>query len=322
MSVERFQRFSEPEDGPCQRVLFEFSDGHAVALMTDRHPEVNEEFSRQLAELTQFERKDDFFIMKLPKPVSIEHIKEEDIAPLSAFTLATNGQELMIPTKDIKDSKVTTIPFGLIITGDSAFSSQLQSARLLTKDEPTPFASDKYGDSYNHSFFREPRVIESVPTTITDIITDLTNIGTELYRQGNFEVAAKKYRKAFRYAHSYYPENLDSDVLAKLTQVKTKALLNAAMASIKAHDYKRAVDAANFVLEMPETKQDSTTEAKAYYRRGSATLALGDDEQALADFTRANSLCPDEGTQAAISKCHLAAQRRKEKIKAALKNAF
>lgn len=339
--MERLVRYNEPEDGPKQRVIiyFEGSPLHpavyegergecdrnkpfCVVLLNASFPSVEESFRSQL-ELLQgqklrhtIEGRVLFFDMELP------FVSASSGPPVSAYVLATNGKELVIPLNNSLEKSTDYMAFGIVITGKQYLNRKIIYADLLEKRMPTPFAPDAEGDSWNDSFYKEPRIIERYPETVIRAVKDLQRIAKKAYQRGSYSLAAKKYRKAFHYCHSYFPDELDNDDLAEITTLKLNSMLNLSLASVKAGDLNNAIKSANFALEMPEIEETPLLKAKSYYRRGCAYLAAGDDKLGLSDFEKSNALWPDPSTKAMIRKCHNAFRIREEKLRLAIGKKF
>lgn len=325
--VDRLVRFNEPETGPARRVLFEFTNGsYMVVLLNDGHPEIRDRFMEICPGLADHSFEQNGSVYELALEQQIVFKPEEKIPPLSAWTIATDGRRVVVPTRDLSGNKVDGesefVPFGIIITGKTNIRHRIRSVRLMGKLEPTQFVSDEFGDSYNDSYFKEPRIIDSVPSTVFHVIDDLFAIAKAQYAAQNYTVAAKKYQKAFHYIHSYYPEHLDPADLEKLTAYKTRALLNLSLASNKNNDPKKAIEAAKFVLDMPEARNQPTNLAKAYYQLGTATLSLGDEVQAEKYYELSDAAKSDPATKNSILACKKIQAERRAREKSLFQTAF
>lgn len=255
---------------------------------------------------------------------------EEKPEKIQAWHLYSYDGNLIIPTHSISITEKSVdaekiIPVGLIITGkDNIASSTIESVEVVPKNTPTPFIFDKYGDSYNDNFFSEPRIIESVPSTVFSAVNSILASARSAFQAKDFLVAARKFHKAFHYCHKYYPETLEDDELKEATDLKIKSLLNLALSGLKVDDElswkKEAIEACNFVLDMPEA--NTSQRAKAYYRKGMAELQLGDDVLAKDDLTRSLNLQDDPATVVALEKCGTIEKNRNLQLKQSLRQAF
>lgn len=311
--MERLVKYNEPEDGPQTRLRLDFTGGkHAIILITDAS------FKVSLEDLCnkQFTDDDvDFRCLSL----DLAAVYSSNSA-LSSYVLATNGRKLVIPLENSTNKEYSAV--GLVITGKQFLRNKITKASFVPKDVPTEFVSDEFGDSYNDNFFKEPRVIEHYPETVLKAIDDLLAISKAQFKQGNMKAAFAKYKKAFHYVHSYYPENLEDNYLTKVTIAKFQAALNLALVALKLRDFPVVLECTDFVLDMPEIKDYPVFKAKALYRKGAAILGSGDEEQALELLLLAKDLHPDAMVETEIKKCYDARERRRKKASSALKGAF
>lgn len=240
-----------------------------------------------------------------------------------AWELLYDGTRLLIPTKK-SAAKLSSPVLGHVIVGKEHLAGRtILAAELMSKEEPTPFVADEWGDSYNDSFYLEPRTIETEPSTVFKAVCDILDAGKLAFKQLNYEAAAAKYQKAFHYCHSYYPEDLSAEDLETAAKLKKQSLLNLALAAYKCNTRSRlndAVESCDFVLEMPEAS--TSDKAKALYRRGQANLLRGDDELALSDFKESLKLLDDPATRKAVETCAKAREQRQAKLKRKMANAF
>lgn len=335
--MKRLVEFSEPQDGPPRRILLTFdqtstrneqSNGSwAVLLFNDIFPSVQAELLDNLDKLPghKFEEGQNVqlgrHLVLKDFHLEINPTFVEKSPPLSTYVLASDGQSLVIPLENARNNG-TYIAIGLIVTGKQFIRSKIDAARFLRKDEPTPFIADASGDSYNDSYFKEPRIIESHPETVFKAIEDIMCIAKKLFAQKNYQDASKKFRKAFHYCHKYYPSDLSSSDLQLFTKLKISSVQNLALASLKTGDFHTTLEATNFALSMPEVENSPNDKAKALYRRGKCYLANSDDQKALEDLEASQVLIPDNGTRLLIMQCKKIRQERHEKLKKALKKAF
>ena len=121
-----------------------------------------------------------------------------------------------------------------------------------------------------------------------------------------------------------YPEAKDEDpgeLSGQLTTIRFTLHSNSALLQNKLKSFEAAEKSASLALELG--KIPNSDRAKAYYRRGLASLGLKDNEQAVNDFETALKLAPGD---AAIAK-ELSAVKKKlteqaKKEKAAYKKFF
>lgn len=339
MDVDRFVKFNEPEDGPARRVLLLFEDRKGseihkrpysaltVILFNDLFMSIQAEFLEQVTKLNDsgFEEETNetigrhLSLRNFPLTFDQECVKKSP--PLSSFVLASDGQNLIIPLENAKMNS-GNIVLGVVVTGKQYLWRKIAAARALGKYEPTPFVSDASGDTYNDSYFKEPRIIESHPETVFTPIKDILDIGKKLFAQGDYRAAERKFRKAFHYCHEYYPNDLSPTDLQVFTELKIVSVLNLAMASLKNKNVQTTLEATDFALSMPELSNYPNYMAKVLYRRGYAYLIGGDDEKALENFSASLALVPDDGTKLTIERCKRQRDDRNRILRKAMKRAF
>ncbi|SCV03272.1 LAMI_0H06832g1_1 [Lachancea mirantina] len=117
--------------------------------------------------------------------------------------------------------------------------------------------------------------------------------GTALLKQGDFQNALFKYKKALRYVNELVPD-IDSDAksYADFMQLKAKLYLNLSLTFLKLKNYEDSITYAGFLLDM--NKAEEQDKAKAFYRRGVCHKLKGRNELALSDFKNCHSLNPND----------------------------
>lgn len=315
---------SEPRTGPPRRIIFEFSDSSYCILLLNEFalPLADVLVSNPHPEHFDFDDKNKY-ILQLNSQISSENTGGEyestKVRSWFAYCLENHESEgqhdLVIFSKSSPQKQFLPQECGYIITGKENMSKELPilKIRTLEKSETTPFIADKYGDSWNDSFVLEPRIVETIPSTVFDAVGSILDIAKKCFLEHtkeSIEAAAEKYRKAFHYCHTYYPDDLNDVDLHTFTDLKIKSLLNLALVGLKTENktwFKKTVESCDFVLGMPELATRKTDEAKAYYRRGYAYMLLGDEDCAEKDLKNALMLIDDEGTKRALRECN---QRR------------
>ena len=118
--------------------------------------------------------------------------------------------------------------------------------------------------------------------------------GNERYRAGDIAAAANEYQMALSFLTDDMLMQLFGDYLAEAEAEKLPAHLNLAACFLAERRYREAVDQASRALSV------DATSAKAYYRRGRARQALGQDDAARADLLEALRRSPGGEDAAAL----------------------
>ena len=118
--------------------------------------------------------------------------------------------------------------------------------------------------------------------------------GNERYRAGDILAAIREYQMALSFLTDDMLMQLFGDYLAEAEAEKLPAHLNLAACFLAERRYSEAVDQASRALSV------DATSAKAYYRRGRARQALGQDDAARADLLEALRRSPGGEDAAAL----------------------
>ena len=118
--------------------------------------------------------------------------------------------------------------------------------------------------------------------------------GNERYRAGDILAAIREYQMALSFLTDDMLMQLFGDYLKEAEAEKLPAHLNLAACFLREKRYREAIDQASRALSV-----DSTS-AKAYYRRGRARQALGQDDDARADLLEATRRSPGGEDAAAL----------------------
>ena len=248
-----------------------------------------------------------FFVTTVPTP----HLDGKHVV----FGEVLNGKNIVrkienLPTQSDKPSEdVKVIECGQL-TGE-AFSAATQKAADSTGDPYEDFPDDQGEDLTGTEYFK--------------IATDLKDYGNKAYKAGDLETGIEKYQKALRYLNEY-PETNDSDpkeLEGQMKQLRYTLHNNSALLANKSKRYDDAEKWAGFAIDAipPDTKD--VDKAKAYHRRGTARVALKDEEEGLKDLETAAKLAPLDGAitkeLAAVKK---SVQEKVKKERAAYKKFF
>lgn len=327
--VDQFVRFNEPRGGPSRRLQLIFaSNKYAIILLNDEGLLVREFLIRlegcrpKLSASKTFGG--DAFTMEIPEPKQEYPVPEKEERKYSGWEVYFDGASVLVP---VKSSKCTGLPpcIGIIITGKESFwvESPIIEARFLDITEPTPFISDRYGDSWNSNYYIEPRLVERVPSTIFEASESILCSAKRAFDSEDFETATIKYKKAFHYCYCFFPDSLTAEDLSTATNLKIKSLLNLSLAALRCQTklrYATCSEACDVLLQMPECVD--LTEAKALYRKAKAILMLGDDTQAKSYLEKSLRIVYDPKTVEALQECDAVAARRKISLREKLATAF
>jgi len=185
-------------------------------------------------------------------------------------------------------------------------------------------APDSTGDAYED--FPEDQKKPGEDFTgpeIVKIATELKDMGTKFFKDGNLETGLSKYQKGLRYLHEY-PEALENDPAdlgTQLTSLRISLHLNSALLQLKLKEYGDAEKSATNALEVKGIKEPE--QGKALYRRALAKKDMKDEEGAVADLEKALKFVPnDAGIKNELAAVKKRQTDRQKKEKAAYSKFF
>ncbi|GAA5848752.1 hypothetical protein JCM9279_002932 [Rhodotorula babjevae] len=191
-------------------------------------------------------------------------------------------------------------------------------------------ASDPFADGHE-DYPSDDEADVNDPKVALQVASDIKERGTELFKQGNFPQASKKWQKSLRYLdrHLDLPER-DLALEAQYATLRLSLLLNSALVALKVGGTSAAqlgVKAASRALrldgdpeQVPMAKRlTDADKAKALYRRAMARTLLKEEKEAVEDLEEAAKLQPDD---AAIRKELTAAKQRIEDRKKRARAAY
>jgi len=284
----------------------------------------------------------------------------------------TNGSQFFITTVHTPHLDGKHVVFGRVIGGRSIVRLIEQTPTKPGADQPTESIvisecgmatdevlvdgkkqPDQWGDEWEDHPSDDDEKIEYIETCVK-IATKLKQGATNAFREGNFEVAAKKYIKAVAYldTHTVLPHGCTDQEVESYTSLRVTLLLNVGLASIKAASQpevsapaakkhaRTAMKYCSRVLEMhysaeqplPKAKEGLTgcykeltkdERAKALYRRALAEVIVQETEASLSDLMEAHKLVPsDQAIKKELERVRLQIDNQRKKQRAAFGKMF
>src|SRR5690606_33867811 len=117
------------------------------------------------------------------------------------------------------------------------------------------------------------------------------------------------------------PKPSDEEITQSIN-LKFTTYSNLSLVNNKRSNFKEAIEAADKALRLDLSKIGEAEQSKAYFRRGCAHVGLKDDDEAVKDFEKANSLKKDPATTQQLEAARGRLKQRAEKFKNAFKKAF
>jgi peptidyl-prolyl isomerase D len=148
---------------------------------------------------------------------------------------------------------------------------------------------DAYGDQYP-SFPDDFEGKKEAPELLV-IAGDIKNYGNAAFKQGKYEDAIRKYTKAVRYLQEKpaFDEDDDPALPGQFQALKVPLYLNRAACFLKTTSGAPLAERdTTYVIEMEGVQAKDL--AKAYYRRGCARVAKGNEEGAVKDLQEARRI--------------------------------
>lgn len=136
---------------------------------------------------------------------------------------------------------------------------------------------------------------------IMDDADKIRAIGNRLYKEGKYSLANVKYEKVLREFNHVNPQ--DDEEGKTFVQTRYLLYLNVAACHQKLGDHVKAIESCNKVLD------ENPQHVKALYRRGMSYMAVGDFDEARADF---NAMMTYDMTVESDVKAALLKLKRKE----------
>ncbi|EFP80410.1 uncharacterized protein PGTG_06366 [Puccinia graminis f. sp. tritici CRL 75-36-700-3] len=281
----------------------------------------------------------------------------------------TNGSQFFITTVHTPHLDGKHVVFGRVVAGRSVVRLIEQTPTKPGADQPTESImisdcgmasqempvkqADQWGDEWEDHPSDDDEKIEYIETCLK-IATKLKQIATSAFKEGNFEVAAKKYIKAVAYldTHTVLPDGCKDEEIESYTSLRVTILLNAGLASIKAASQpgvsppvakkhaRAAMKYCSRVLDMHHSAEQplqkskqgligcykeltNDERAKALYRRALAGVIVEETDVSLKDLTEAHRLVPaDQAIKKELERVRLQIDNQRKKERAAFGKMF
>ena len=207
------------------------------------------------------------------------------------FGEVVNGKNIVrkienLPTQaDKPQNDVRVVECGQL--SGEAFSSATAKAVDGTGDPYEDFPDDQGTDMKGTEYFK--------------IASELKDFGNKAFKAGDLETGIEKYQKGLQYLNEY-PEANESDpkeLDGQMKQLRFTIHNNSALLANKCKRYGDAEKWAGFAIDAIAPDAKDVDKAKAYHRRGTARVALKDEDGGKTDLQMAAKLAPGD---AAIAK--------------------
>ncbi|KAL1549178.1 G1/S-specific cyclin pas1 [Salvia divinorum] len=139
---------------------------------------------------------------------------------------------------------------------------------------------------------------------IMDDVEKIKGTGNRLFKEGKYELAKAKYEHVLREFNHVNPQ--DDEEGKEFSNTRDLIHLNMAACLLKMGEYRKSVESCNKVLDA------NPAHVKALYRRGMAYMAVGNFEEARADFNKMMSV--DKSSEATANAALLKLKREEQEI--------
>jgi peptidyl-prolyl isomerase D len=256
----------------------------------------------------------------------------------------TNGSQFFVTTVPTPHLDGKHVVFGEVLAGKSVIR-EVENTPVGPSDKPekdcviancgqlpddvsleefTKKTPDSTGDAYED--FPEDQLAKGEEwkgVEVVKIATDLKDMGNKAFKEGDNQLALKKYQKALRYLHEY-PTPLENDspeVGSQLKQLKITLHTNSSMVQYKLKEYRDSSDSADKALAVDGI--DDKQKAKALFRKGVAAKESKNEDDAIKYLQEADKISPgDAKVRQELNAVQKAAKERLAKEKKAYAKAF
>jgi peptidyl-prolyl isomerase D len=237
-----------------------------------------------------------FFITTVPNP----HLDGKHVV----FGKVTQGFNLVrkienyptVSDKPVKD--IIIVNCGVLDASTPPFvvTSSSTSVEDIYEDYPEDYTSAQ--GKHAHA---EPDAVEFL-----NIAPKIKEIGTSVFKLGDYDQAMEKYEKCIRYLAAIHPDPSDLELLDAAQKndffkLKVSCLLNVSMCALKLKRKEDVIKATNEIISLQESSKKhaiaSPSEsdlAKAYYRRAEAHLLNDNFDEAKWDYNLALQINPED----------------------------
>lgn len=185
--------------------------------------------------------------------------------------------------------------------------------------EATP--ADKYGDNYEENLSDDIKVDLKDVNSVLKAVEAVKAIGTQQFKEKNFEVALEKYEKSSIMLRQFFPEDLPEEDILRVDTLRVSIFLNIAVTASKLKNYSRTLSAATEALHADNINDKS--KAKALYHRGLAYYNTKNPEMAVTDLELASSYdAQNAAIQKALQEARVASKKLLEQQKKSLSKMF
>ncbi|XP_057787680.1 peptidyl-prolyl cis-trans isomerase PASTICCINO1-like isoform X1 [Salvia miltiorrhiza] len=139
---------------------------------------------------------------------------------------------------------------------------------------------------------------------IMDDVEKIKGTGNRLFKEGKYELAKAKYEHVLREFNHVNPQ--DDDEGKEFSDTRNLLHLNMAACLLKMGEYRKSIESCNKVLDA------NPAHVKALYRRGMAYIAVGNFEEARADFSKMMSV--DKSSEATANAALLKLKKEEQEI--------